>query len=905
MTYARRISDFLSRYSWYFPNNNTNTNTNTTTGDDSDRPHLDIAWENFEHIGLPRCFKKERMGGSTVVNRESIGLHKMMKNGGSGGGKYDRAEPGATSKPTRLYPVWSTPLVDMGDFGIGVGLYFSALQYFAITAFLAGVINIPAMIYLNGDEYSPTDREGDLEMLMSLSAVCTEWNWHPCPSCTNDPHAISEADLAVGEASDGSPLTFIRVNDCQLSTLFGVSAYVSLLFIGVAIYSINSFQMEKAVKFDEAVQTTQDYSIKIKNPPPNAKDPSTWKKFFESKFSPSQTEVQVNAVTIVLNNTPLLKPLIKRHTLLGKLQNMLPAGISLDASNLDDAVKQCRPEPQWKTYVSRKNKKSSAEMIVEEVRGIDDKIVEMAAFGGLKFDVTSVFVTFHTEEAQRNVLEELTVPRLREGELDEFYRFGGGEEETTTTTVLRILEPDEPDSIRWSDLDETRFTKAKQQATTLFITFSIIILGLHLITWANHHGPKYTSFAIILCNLLAPHVVRKLTSYESHRNESLRTASQYLKITAFRWSITVFIPLLITNFADMLDKDSIIKNVEVLLLAECIQRPIIQLIGIGGILKRHILGPRAADQRRMNLWYAGDPYFISERYTDISKVLLLVLFYCILYPVGFFFGSLIFSIYYWVDKFLILRSWKQGPMIGTAVSKLSSHFFKLCLVAYAFAAAMFYTQFPYDNACPVEEGAEEEDLYSAYTGDIDVSHGGNSGGKETILDVGGLGGYRFCNQEIVAGRDMEMTLSDNGSQNFFAYIFRRTALVVLILVPSHILYRAWKLVVYPLFYKSYKAQGRAGKAKFLEVNQIEAYVPQAKIPGFAFPFLFCNRTNVRDTHIGWRDPQKSYEEYCLISDFKRILERGGVEMNDTQIASIFSNVEVYESSKEGQEKASS
>ena len=151
-----------------------------------------------------------------------------------------------------------------------------------------------------------------------------------------------------------------------------------------------------------------------------------------------------------------------------------------------------------------------------------------------------------------------------------------------------------------------RRKKAKHQVTTIFITFCIIMGGRSLIIYAGHKGPKYASFATILCNLLAQHVVRKLTSYKSHRNKSLRTSSQYLKITAFQWSIVVFIPLLITDFPSMLDREGIIQNVMVLLLAECIQRPIIQLIGIGVFLKRRIFGPRAEDERRINLWYASD-----------------------------------------------------------------------------------------------------------------------------------------------------------------------------------------------------------------------------------------------------------------------------------------------------------
>ena len=108
-------------------------------------------------------------------------------------------------------------------------------------------------------------------------------------------------------------------------------------------------------------------------------------------------------------------------------------------------------------------------------------------------------------------------------------------------------------------------------------------------------------------------------------------------------------------------------------------------------------------------------------------------------------------------------------MIGTMVSRLSSHFFKLCLSAYAVVAAIFYTQFPYDNACP--SGGDGEDI-SAYTGDIAITvHRG--GGTEIIYNVIGLEAYRFYNQEIAIGMDMMETLLFSESQNFSQMRFVR------------------------------------------------------------------------------------------------------------------------------------
>ena len=47
------------------------------------------------------------------------------------------------------------------------------------------------------------------------------------------------------------------------------------------------------------------------------------------------------------------------------------------------------------------------------------------------------------------------------------------------------------------------------------------------------HG--LTSFVIVTQSLVTPQIVTLLTSLESHYNESALIASQYNKITAFRW----------------------------------------------------------------------------------------------------------------------------------------------------------------------------------------------------------------------------------------------------------------------------------------------------------------------------------------------------------------------------------
>jgi len=60
------------------------------------------------------------------------------------------------------------------------------------------------------------------------------------------------------------------------------------------------------------------------------------------------------------------------------------------------------------------------------------------------FCVSSVFVTFETEAYQRDVLRALSGVKSKGNETREVHKYDG--------TVLRVKEPDEPLSIRWTDL---------------------------------------------------------------------------------------------------------------------------------------------------------------------------------------------------------------------------------------------------------------------------------------------------------------------------------------------------------------------------------------------------------------------------------------------------------------------
>ena len=252
MTNGRKIARTLAGFGCYNPSGKHDENEmEVEDGAAKVKPSLDKAWEFFEHVVLPRCVKPR----STPFF-----------------GKFQRAEPGESEKMTMLYPIWATPMNDMADFGIGVGLYFKTVQYLCFITFIAGLINVPNMIYLSSENYSgKTDDDTYFSMLKVIfgvrgSAVCTNTSWEPCPNCeeTDWPSFPSPGDRMISGTSNGNQLNFILKNNCTVDDIFGLVNIASILFVvGAVFYFV--FSMNKTItRYDEAEQTTSDYSIMIK-----------------------------------------------------------------------------------------------------------------------------------------------------------------------------------------------------------------------------------------------------------------------------------------------------------------------------------------------------------------------------------------------------------------------------------------------------------------------------------------------------------------------------------------------------------------------------------------------------------------------------------------------------------------
>lgn len=165
-----------------------------------------------------------------------------------------------------------------------------------------------------------------------------------------------------------------------------------------------------------------------------------------------------------------------------------------------------------------------------------------------------------------------------------------------------------------------------------------------------------------------------------------------------------------------------------------------------GHVNRHFFAPRAATQDAMNLKFQGTEYELAERYTDMTKILFLCLWYCSIFPGSFFLCSFSLGIKYYVDKFCLMRSWKKAPQLGPNISQFSRrYFFTVAIAVMAIISSYYWSGFPFDNICPNNSinATYLETITILPANETNVSFAFDINFEEDI-------DYHFCNQDFMA-----------------------------------------------------------------------------------------------------------------------------------------------------------
>lgn len=874
MTYGRRSALKLQKFSCYQPKGR---------HWDFNGLGLQSAWAHFEHSVLPRYISgsksvSSRRKGSNVdlggddaddwLYKPKQKKRSKSKDASSKIGDLQRAEPGESNLPTKLYSPLFTPLSQMGDFGLGVGLYFSSLRAIALITLIAGLINLPNILYFASDAYSA--KQPDVNFLLKGTAICTEQVWVPCPTCPINNYENARYRIAgtttVTPDGELQTLVFAKKNTCDGATMnVGIVNIASLGFIMLAVAVLSVYQKKKQVQFDEQEQTAQDYSIEITNPPRDATEPEEWKTFFEKKFG-----VHTTCCTVTIDNDLLVKALAERRGVLRQIEEKIKEGAAANTLSLSEYAAKVEHRRGFIGNFQSRIAPGIPEL-VGRLTVLNQKIQGLAQ---QSYRATRVFCTFETEKMQRDVLTKMKVGPMtaymnRVHAINPNLLFRG-------EFVLDVREAEEPSTIRWMDLDERWSTKIKQISVTTLVSAMIIVAVAVIVALCRSQGAAYAALAISIANAVFPMIAKMLTNAEAHSSETGKQSSLFVKIAIFRWVVTAIVITIITPFTSTITpgQDHLLQSIWIIFFADLVTSNILQLADPVSNFKRHYLAPRAKSQERMNLLMSGTEYTIAERYTNMTKTLFLTFYYCAIYPSIFFICAVSLFVNFFVDKFSIMRTWKPAPMLGTSIAKFSRiYFMTTSVAALALVSSYMFSGFPYDNLCA------DDSSHSAYYGNWLVTDG--TGQTSTAVVEPNQRSFHFCNQYIGPGQNFVFPASPNAQpsgsqwmtsgQEQLVSIYGILSAAVLGLVGAVFAYRIFRLFQ-KLFSASYKPDGSDQGINFSDVRTISSYIPQVKSEQFTYPLLAVNVDYVGQSIFDWSDPARSHSYYDLTRDVEQLLK---------------------------------
>lgn len=767
-------------------------------------PHgnLQESWRYFEYYTLPRR-KKEA--------------------------PYCKAAPG--SADSELYPLCTH---NLQDFGTGIAVYFDTLLALIGICLGAGILYLPSIYHYASDGYTSTEVYTVAGPLRG-SWLCPEPEWVPCPSCVLEQWADNPSRFA--QTSSG--LAFAMKNTCApLYWGQGLNHLIVMIFVSAGVLYLGHYQRQQELSYDESVLTASDYSIQVDNPPEFASDPNEWKEFFQ-QFG------DVKLVTVALNNHDLVRLLVQRR---GLLQSAWYK--SSNTSTIPKEQQQIPPTLE-----------SSHPKLFRKIQKVEEQCRLLLK---KTYPTSGVFVTFELERSQRRALKALRVGQMNVAQnntsaLPAHYLF-------RNNLVLDVAEAPEPSAIRWQDLDETKTRKVIERIVTCILTIIVVAAGFGLVKRAFKSNVNLAATEIAILNMLMPHVFKKINALESHQSESSYQASLYWKVTIFRWVNTAIVTVLIKpSTATLSDTpNGLVRAVHAILKAEIVVAPVLHMLDIPGLLKRHVFVASAQNQAAMNSYFRGSAQNLGEKYTNATKTIFLVFFYSAIFPSGFFYGAIALLLTYVTDKYLLLRSWGPIPKIGDDIARLSRKiFFPLTTVTLAVLSEFFYSAYPCDNLC---DSGKLVDGDSPYHGQQNVT------GSLVKVEEGDSV-YHYCDQDFLERFD---TLLDfffaekdewmDGDQQAMSFTFGIFAVIIAgIMVFINLSddvqeaqTEAWG---------GYSTSERDSGEAFSSQAKITAYVPQMPHSKFSFPFIAAHDSSAFSNHyIGWHDPVLGHDNYHLDAD---------------------------------------
>jgi len=770
-------------------------------------------------------------------------------------GEKRKLEAGEYDAKSQLYPI-STPIKEMSDFGIGIGMYFTTTMWFGVMMLICGIFNAPTAAYFSSSQY---DKDGAYdasfksgasascvtEQRVCLNAGCTryagefhfpsmdeprykggytpetqEWrdkDFEFFDDDANSPNVKALFGTEIGtyqkKVVEAQDKMTVGLRKCKLKRWFGVTDFCMMIFVSCTLLYLGYQQNKEAEELDEAEQTAQDYSVIIEDPNPECVDPDEWKAFFEERFGP------VFMVCVCLDNGELVKLFKQKRFIENEM--MLEA---IEAERYAKAKRASQMNQSAKSYFKQ----------FMELVGLDPTLesytmqllktnMAISKHKHKTYKACKVFVVFNEESHQRLCLNSMCVGKIpamqdRKDLIDEKFLFKGN--------LLSIKEAPEPSTVLYENLHYGIVDYVKEQVVSWAVLGVGLICTYFTVDVCFAGGqPVLGAILISFWNGVLPEINRALVMIlENHHTVDDMEDSFILKTVAARWFTSSLILYLVgLDHSTQILGPYYIGSIQAVLLADAITNPIVRLMDMSGVMKRNILAPMAGTDDRAKALNIGTDYLLAERYTDLAKTVLMSLFYSAIFPLGYFYSAFACFLCFWVDKYCVLRLFRPKPPAGDKLVRITRTFTAIVVLIHCVITSHFYYSWPFDNLCPTKQTLDASGLSiaAAIGANTDIVYTQCLSVSDQLLPPV---------KEEKWFQTVDGSIKD-GAQYRLVGFYNVVSIIMLCYICVAYFGSDAGLSIYSLFYYKHTEVGEAKEIPYDTVVTGEGYVPQFEVDG--------------------------------------------------------------------------
>ena len=293
---------------------------------------------------------------------------------------------------------------------------------------------------------------------------------------------------------------------------------------------------------------------------------------------------------------------------------------------------------------------------------------------------------------------------------------------------IKVYLAPEPEDVIWQNMEFTLFQRFYRIIIIYCISFLLIGIAFNIVYLLNNFQDsieekknwssslKYTvSFSITiivsLLNLILEYLMKFFTKIEKQKSMTSYYLSFSIKLTIFTFMTSALVPFIsnyITHHHDLKNHENqtLITNIFFIFLSNSFLKPIIWTINAPLIVKKIRIciierkkipnSMHFKTQKELNDLYELPEMDIALKYSYISMVILMTMFYLPIFPLGVPISILGLILLYFCEKYNFTHHYKRPEMLNEKLGEFHFNFFIYSILSYCLGD-YFFTKGLFEN----------------------------------------------------------------------------------------------------------------------------------------------------------------------------------------------------------------